>query len=57
MHAPAPESDDWQIQGWQVVPEWRKGFYARALQCQFCHGRPYAHHARDESSGVTPPEL
>ena len=62
-HAPTVESDDWQIQGWQQVPEWRKGFYARALQCQFCHGsqfchgRPYAHHTRDERSGIMASEL
>jgi hypothetical protein len=56
-HAPTVESDDWQIQGWQQVPESRRGFYARALQCQFCHGRPYAHHTRDERSGITASEI
>ena len=53
-HAPAVESDVWQLQGWQQVPEWRKGFYARALQCQFCHGRPFVHQPRDERSEDRP---
>ena len=53
-HAPTAESAEWEIQGWQQVPESRRGFYARALQCQFCHGRPYAHHPRGERSGIAP---
>lgn len=46
-HAPAPGSDEWQTQGWQQVPEWRQGFNATVLQCQFCHGSPYVHHVRE----------
>jgi hypothetical protein len=50
-HAPATESDDWEVQGWQQVPELR---YARALQCQFCHGRPYVHRTREERRESSP---
>jgi hypothetical protein len=56
-HAPTVDSQDWQIQGWQAVPESHRGFYARSLQCQFCHGRPYAHHGRDERSAIASSEL
>jgi len=42
-HAPAPASDVWKVQGWQPVPHWRQAAKVTILQCQFCHGRPYAH--------------
>ena len=47
-HAPMPGSDEWQTQGWQPVPG-RQGNQA-ALQCQFCHGRPYVHHVRESKA-------
>ena len=42
-HAPAPASENWKLQGWQQVPAWRQTVKSTILQCQFCHGRPYAH--------------
>ena len=42
-HAPLRGSDEWHTQGWQQVPLWRQRVNATVLQCQFCHGRPYAH--------------
>jgi CheY-like chemotaxis protein len=42
-HAPAPASENWELQGWQQVPAWRQAVKSTILQCQFCHGRPYAH--------------
>jgi CheY-like chemotaxis protein len=47
-HAPAPASENWEQQGWQQVPAWRQTVKLTVLQCQFCHGRPYAH-ARETS--------
>ena len=41
-HAPAPASENWKLQGWQQVPAWRQTVKLTILQCQFCHGRPYA---------------
>ena len=46
-HAPTFDSDEWRTQGWQQVPRWRRDSLATTLQCQFCHGRPYVHHARE----------
>lgn len=43
VHAPEPASETWNVQGWQRVPAWRQRVKATVLQCQFCHGRPYAH--------------
>jgi len=43
MHAPAPASENWNLQGWQQVPAWRQTVKLTALQCQFCHGRPCVH--------------
>ena len=45
-HAPARDSDRWQLQGWQQVPQWRRAVSGAVLQCQFCHGRPYLHTSR-----------
>ena len=42
-HAPAPASENWDVQGWQQVPAWRQTVKSTILQCQFCHGRPYTH--------------
>jgi two-component system cell cycle response regulator DivK len=44
VHAPAPASENWNLEGWQHVPVWRHTFKLSTLQCQFCHGRPYRHH-------------
>jgi hypothetical protein len=44
LHAPTPDSATWSVQGWAVVPQWRRDFRGLRLQCQFCFGRPYAHH-------------
>jgi hypothetical protein len=41
-HAPLPASDLWRLEGWQPVPDWRRRANGTALQCQVCHGRPYA---------------
>jgi CheY-like chemotaxis protein len=49
-HAPAPASENWDVQGWKQVPAWRQSVNTTILQCQFCHGRPYAH-AREEKLG------
>jgi CheY-like chemotaxis protein len=43
VHAPEPASETWNVQGWQRVPAWRQRVKGTVLQCQFCHGRPYAH--------------
>ena len=43
MHAPAPASETWNLQGWEQVPAWRQTVKVTTLQCQFCHGRPYVH--------------
>jgi hypothetical protein len=45
-HAPRLDSDEWQIQGWQQVPASQQHTNTAVLQCQFCHGRPYAHQTR-----------
>jgi CheY-like chemotaxis protein len=42
-HAPAPSSENWNLQGWQQVPAWRQTVNLTVLQCQFCHGRPCVH--------------
>jgi len=39
-HAPAAGSPAWIAQGWQRVPPSQRAVGA-AMQCQFCHGRPY----------------
>lgn len=44
LHAPAADSATWSVQGWAVVPQWRRDFRGLCLQCQFCFGRPYGHH-------------
>ena len=46
-HAPTLDSERWQLQGWQQVPQWRQAVKGAVLQCQFCHGRPYGHHLRE----------
>ena len=50
-HAPAPASDVWKVQGWQPVPHWRQEVKITTLQCQFCHGRPYAHPRQAKVAG------
>ena len=50
LHAPVRASEMWNRQGWQRVPAWRQAFHMTVLQCQFCHGRPYAH-AREVNLG------
>jgi len=50
-HAPAPASENWNLQGWQPVPGWRQTFKLSTLQCQFCHGRPYGHHRETKFAG------
>ena len=51
-HAPSLDSDEWRVHGWQQVPASQHGINTAALQCQFCHGRPYVHQPRDKN--VTP---
>jgi two-component system, cell cycle response regulator DivK len=46
-HAPAPASENWKLQGWQLVPAWRRTVHLSALQCQFCHGRSVVHSSRE----------
>ena len=50
-HSPAPASEPWKVQGWQPVPPWRRTGKATTLQCQFCHGRPYAHPRQPKLAG------
>lgn len=50
-HAPAPASENWNLQGWQQVPAWRQAVNMTILQCQFCHGRPVVHTRETKLAG------
>jgi DNA-binding response OmpR family regulator len=45
-HAPAAETERWRAEAWQPVPEHHRSGDG-ALQCQFCHGRPYVRMEKD----------